>query len=46
MIVVDGDDELLGRQVFRLFNAIFQSKNVWFVYTNYLPSGGYVGYSR
>jgi len=46
MMVVDGDDELLGRQVFRLFNAIFQEKQVWFMYTNYLPNGGYVGYSR
>lgn len=24
-MVVDGDDELLGRQVFKLYNAMFQS---------------------
>jgi len=43
---VDGDDELLGRQVLRLFNAIFQEKKVWFMYTNYLPKDAYVGYSQ
>lgn len=24
-LVVDGDDELLGTQVFKVFNAVFQS---------------------
>ena len=23
-LIVDGDDELLGRQVFKLFNSVFQ----------------------
>jgi glycosyltransferase involved in cell wall biosynthesis len=46
LIVVDGDDELLGRQVLKLFNAVFQEKQVWYVYTNFLGSIGKVGYSR
>lgn len=46
LIVVDGDDELLGKQVLKLFNAVFQEKGVWFMYTNFLGSIGKVGYSR
>ena len=45
-LIVDGDDELLGRQVLKLFNAIFQSKKSWFVYSNFLTIRGSVGYSR
>ena len=37
-IVVDGDDELIGRQVFKLFNAMFQSTGAWFVYSNFLTT--------
>jgi hypothetical protein len=43
---VDGDDELIGRQVLKLFNAVFQQKNAWFVYSNFLTIRGNVGYSR
>ena len=46
LIVVDGDDELLGRQVLKLFNAVYSEKGVWFMYTNFLGSIGRVGYSR
>jgi hypothetical protein len=35
-VVVDGDDELLGRQVFKLFNAQFQSKGYWLAYSNFI----------
>lgn len=35
-LVVDGDDFLLGRQVLKLFNANFQKKDAWFVYSNYI----------
>lgn len=45
-IVVDGDDELIGRQVFKLYNSIFQKQGVWFVYSNFLTINNYVGYSR
>jgi hypothetical protein len=36
MMIIDGDDELVGKQVFRLFNAIYQSKSANYVYTNYI----------
>jgi hypothetical protein len=45
-LIVDGDDELLGRQVLKLFNAVFQSTKAWFVYSNFLNIQGMVGYSR
>jgi hypothetical protein len=45
-IIVDGDDELLGRQVLKLYNAIFQREQIWFLYSNFLGSNGKVGYSR
>lgn len=45
-LIVDGDDELLGKQVLKLFNAIFQEKKLWFVYSNFLTTTGGVGFSR
>jgi len=45
-MIVDGDDELLGRQVFKFFNAIFQEKQAYFVYTNFITIRGSMGYSR
>jgi hypothetical protein len=44
---VDGDDELIGRQVFKLYNALFQNTDAYFVYTNFLISKkNEIGYSR
>ena len=45
-MIVDGDDELLGRQVFRFFNAMFQKKKAFFIYTNYIKAAGNLGYSK
>jgi hypothetical protein len=45
-LIVDGDDELLGRQVLKLFNSVFQEKKLWFVYSNFLSMTGSVGFSR
>ena len=45
-MIVDGDDELLGRQVLKLFSMAFQEYNAWFVYTNFLNIRGNIGYSR
>ncbi len=44
--MVDGDDYLLGRQVLKVFNAVFQEKGLWFVYSNFLMGSGELGYSR
>lgn len=46
-MVVDGDDELIGRQVLKLFNSVFHSSKAWFVYSNFLSaSKSALGYSR
>lgn len=46
-LIVDGDDELLGRQVLKLFSAFFQKEDAWFVYSNFLINrNSGVGYSR
>ncbi len=45
-LIVDGDDELIGRQVLKLYNSIFQKEKSWFVYSNFLSIRGNVGYSR
>ncbi len=37
---------MLGRQVFKFFNSVFQKDQVWFAYSNFLGSNGWVGYSR
>jgi hypothetical protein len=45
-MIVDGDDELIGKQVLKLFNAVFQKEGVWFAYSNFLGSNSKLGYSR
>ena len=45
-IIVDGDDMLLGRQVFKLFSAVMQERDLWVMYTNFLTPRGGIGYSR
>ena len=45
--MVDGDDELVGRQVLKLFSAYFQKYDAWFVYSNFIHGvRDDVGYSR
>lgn len=46
MMVIDGDDFLLGKYVFKLFNAAFSSTNSWVVYSNFLTIDNKVGFSR
>ncbi len=45
-MIVDGDDELVGRMVLKLFNSVFQKDKVWFAYSNFISIRGNVGYSR
>lgn len=46
-MVVDGDDALVGTQVFKLYNSLFQKYDVWYIYSNYLTvNGPYIGGSR
>lgn len=37
-MIVDGDDELVGTQVFKLINIKYQQKDNWIVYTNFFNS--------
>lgn len=44
---MDGNDALVGTQVFRMLNSVYQSQDVWYVYTNYMDvEFGTVGVSR
>jgi hypothetical protein len=36
MYPLDGADNLIGRQVFKLMNAVYQDNNARFVYMNFL----------
>lgn len=36
MFPFDGDDNLIGRQVFKLLNALYQGKNATMIYLTYL----------
>ena len=33
---IDADDELIGRQVMKLLNALYQSSGKWFIYSNFI----------
>lgn len=38
---IDGDDALIGKQVFNMFNRFYHNdKNAWFVYTNFIQIQG------
>lgn len=45
-MIIDGDDYLLGKYVFKLFNAVFSSSDSWIVYSNFLTISNKIGYSR
>lgn len=45
-VVVDGDDQLIGRQILQLFNSQFQATGCWFAYSNFMSFVGSVGFSR
>ena len=34
--LIDGDDSLLGRKVFQLYNAVYQAKRTALIYSNFL----------
>lgn len=36
MFVLDGDDSLIGKQVFKVMNAVYQKHNALFVYLNFM----------
>lgn len=36
MAIIDGDDYLIGTQVFKLINSRYQSKNLLALYTNHI----------
>ena len=38
MVIVDGDDELVGKQVFKLINHFYTIENKWIVYSNFYNS--------
>ena len=33
---IDADDQLIGRQVMKLLNALYQSSSKWFIYSNFV----------
>lgn len=39
---IDGDDALVGKQVFNLFNRLYWAGNgsAWYVYTNFIAVNG------
>lgn len=45
-MVIDGDDYLLGKLVFKLFNAAFSNSDSWVVYSNFMTPNNKIGYSR
>lgn len=45
-MIIDGDDYLLGKYVFKLFNAAYSSSDSWIVYSNFLSIQGKIGFSR
>ena len=45
-MVIDGDDELIGRYVFKTINAHYQENDYWIVYTNFVKSDYQFGTSR
>jgi molybdenum-dependent DNA-binding transcriptional regulator ModE len=36
MIIIDGDDELIGQQVFKFLNAVYQKGSLLYAYTQHI----------
>lgn len=45
-LIIDGDDELISKNVLKLFSAIFQQTKSYFVYSNFITSKYLFGYSK
>jgi hypothetical protein len=47
VIIVDGDDSIIGSQVFQILNAVYKKQSNWYVYSNYISyypqNGRYFG---
>lgn len=35
-VVIDGDDKLIGKQVFKFVNAQYQANDIWLMYNFYI----------
>lgn len=46
MVILDGDDELVGRYVFKLLNYKYHIRDNWVVYSNYYNSDYAYGVSE
>lgn len=36
VVVLDGDDSLIGRQTLNILNSVYENNNTWFVYSRYI----------
>lgn len=43
MMIVDGDDELIGKQIFKTLNAVYQAEKSVMVYSNHVTYRLYTG---
>lgn len=43
MMIVDGDDELIGKQVFKTLSAVYQAHKSVMVYSNHVTYRLYIG---
>ena len=41
LALVDGDDELLGVNIFKVFNSLYVTKKLEVLYSNYITFHGY-----
>ena len=46
MIVLDGDDALIGKYVLKFLNSQYQKNDYWYIYTTFImPKFGNIGFS-
>lgn len=36
VLIIDVDDKLIGRQVLKVLNSIYQAPNIWYVYSKFI----------
>ncbi len=36
VIIIDGDDKIIGRQGLKLLNSVYSTSNIWFAYSNFI----------
>lgn len=36
VVIANADDKLIGRQILKILNSVYESPNIWYVYSKFI----------